>query len=99
MNVNIQTVRFDADVKLLEFVSKKMEKLNTFHDKIIKADVYLKLDNVVHSIKDKTVEISVQVPRQNYFVKSTSKSFKESFDLAIDSMINQIKRKKEKQRA
>ena len=99
MNVNIQTVRFDADAKLLEFVSRKMEKLNTFHDKIIKADVYLKLDNVVHSIKDKTVEISVQVPRQNYFVKSTSKSFEESFDLALDSMINQIKRKKEKQRA
>ena len=99
MNVNIQTIRFDADAKLLEFVSKKIEKLNTFHDKIIKADVYLKLDNVVHSIKDKTVEISVHVPRQNYFVKSTSKSFEESFDLAIDSMINQIKRKKEKQRA
>lgn len=99
MNVNIQTVRFEADSKLLEYVNKKMEKLNTFHDKIIKTDVYLKLDNVVHSIKDKTVEINVQVPRQNYFVKATSKSFEESFDLALDSMINQIKRKKEKLRA
>ena len=98
MNVNIQTVRFDADAKLLDYVNKKMGKLNTFHDKIIKADVYLKLDNVVHSIKDKTVEISVQVPRQNYFVKSTSKSFEASFESALDSMINQVKRKKEKQR-
>ncbi|MCU7692981.1 HPF/RaiA family ribosome-associated protein [Haoranjiania flava] len=96
MNVNIQTVRFNADAKLLDYVNRKIDKLNTFHDSIIKADVYLKLDNVVHAIKDKTVEIAIHVPRQSYFVKSTSKSFEESFDLALDSMATQIKRKKQK---
>lgn len=96
MNVNIQTVRFNADAKLLDYVNRKIDKLNTFHDSIIKADVYLKLDNVVHAIKDKTVEIAIHVPKQSYFVKSTSKSFEESFDLALDSMATQIKRKKQK---
>lgn len=99
MKVNIQTVHFEADTKLLDFVSKKIEKLNTFHDKIVKADVYLKLDNIVHAIKDKIVEINVQVPRQTYFVKYSSKSFEESFDLALDAMANQIRRKKERARA
>lgn len=97
MNVNIQTVHFDADTKLTEYVNKKLIKLNTFHDRIVKVDVFLKLDNVVHTIKDKIAEIKVLVPRQQFFVKCSSKSFEESFDSALESIVNQIKRKKDKQ--
>ncbi len=96
MNVNIQTVHFTADGKLIEHVNKKIQKLDTFHDRIIKVDVFLKLDNVMHNIKDKITEIRITVPRQSFFVKSCTKSFQESFDMALDSAINQIKRKKEK---
>src|SRR5215211_3251092 len=96
MNVHIQTLHFDADRKLVDYVTSKLDKLNTFHDRIIKVDVFLKLDNVVHTIKDKIAEIRVHVPRGDFFVKSTSKSFQASFDEAFDSLVNQIKRKKEK---
>ena len=99
MNVNIQTVRFNADAKLVDYVNRKLQKLNTFHDRIVKIDVYLKLDNVVHTIKDKIAEIRVQVPRCQFFVKASSKSFEESFDSALESLVTQIKRKKEKQAA
>ena len=97
MNVHIQTVHFDADSKLVEHVRAKVEKLQQFHDRIIKVDVFLKLDNVVHTIKDKIAEIRVHVPRADFFVKCTSKSFEASFDEAFEAVINQIKRKKEKQ--
>lgn len=96
MNVQIQTVRFTADLKLVDYVTRKVEKLNTFHDRIIKVDVFLKLDNVVHTIKDKIVEIRVHVPKHEFFVKASSKSFEESFDTAMESIASQIKRKKEK---
>ncbi len=96
MNVNIQTVHFDADNKLVDYVNKKVEKLNTFHDQIIKVDVFLKLDNLVHTIKDKVAEIRVHVPRHDFFVKASSKSFEASFDTALDSLVTQIKRKKDK---
>jgi putative sigma-54 modulation protein len=99
MNVNIQTVRFDADVKLTEYVNRKLQKLSTFHDRIIKVDVFLKLDNVVHQIKDKIAEISVHVPKHQFFVKVSSKSFQESFDEALDSLVTQIKRQKDRQAA
>jgi putative sigma-54 modulation protein len=99
MTVNIQTVRFDADSKLIDHVSKKLQKLGNFHDRIVKVDVFLKLDNVVHQIKDKVAEIRVKVPRHEFFVKQTSKSFEESFDNAMDSITIQIKRLKEKQAA
>ena len=96
MNINIQTVHFDADEKLLDFVQKKLEKLATFHDRITRVEVFLKLDNLVHAIKDKVVEIKIHIPKQDCFVKSTSKSFESSFEHAFDSVINQLKKKKEK---
>ncbi len=96
MMLNIQTMKFDADAKLLEHIKRKVEKLNTFHDRIIKVEVYLKLDNVVHQIKDKIAEIRISLPRQEVFVKSTSKSFEESFDHAMESASTQLVRKKEK---
>ena len=96
MNVNIQTVHFDADTKLVSYIEKKLAKLTQFHERITKVDVYLKLDNVVHNIKDKVAEIKVHIPRHEFFVKQSSKSFEESFDTALDAVITQIKRKKAK---
>jgi len=96
MNVNIQTVHFDADTKLVSYIKKKLSKLSQYHDRITKVDVYLKLDNIVHTIKDKVAEIKVHIPRHEFFVKQSSKSFEESFDCALDSVITQIKRKKDK---
>ena len=97
MNVQIQTVHFDADKRLLAHVSAKMEKLKTFHDKIIDVEVYLKLDNLSQQVRDKVAEIKVHVPKHTFFVKHESKHFEESFDLALKSLIDQIKSFKEKQ--
>ncbi len=94
MNVRIQAVHFEADQKLLDFVKEKVSKLETFHDHIIDVDVYLKLDNVAHHIKDKIAEIKVSVPKHAYFVKYDSKTFEESFAAALSSMSNQLKRQK-----
>jgi putative sigma-54 modulation protein len=97
MTVDIQTVRFDADSKLLDHVNEKLQKLRNFHDRIVRVEVFLKLDNVVHNIKDKIAEIKVHVPKQHLFVKHSSKSFEQSFDEAMTSLVSQLKRKKEKQ--
>jgi putative sigma-54 modulation protein len=99
MTTNIQCVHFDADAKLIEHVNRKIGKLSNYHDRIVKVDVYLKLDNIVHQIKDKIAEIRLTIPRHELFVKQTSKSFEESFDGALDALINQLKRAKEKQAA
>ncbi|HEX2608713.1 MAG TPA: HPF/RaiA family ribosome-associated protein [Flavisolibacter sp.] len=99
MIVHVQAVHFDADSKLMEYINKKLEKLQQYHDRIIKVDVFLILDNVVHTIKDKIAEIRVHVPKSDFFVKSTSKSFEASFDEALEAMIQQIKRKKQRQAA
>jgi putative sigma-54 modulation protein len=99
MIVHVQAIHFDADKKLMEHVTRKLQKLQQYHDRIIKVDVFLILDNVVHNIKDKVAEIRVHVPRSDFFVKATSKSFEASFDEALEAMVQQIKKKKEKQAA
>ena len=97
MNVQIRTVHFDADSRLLDHVNAKIEKLKTFHDKIIGAEIYLKLDNLSQQVRDKVAEIKIYVPKHTYFVKHQSKTFEESFDLAFNSIVSKVKREKEKQ--
>ena len=96
MNVNINSVHFDADGKLINQIETKISKLDHFHGKITNVNVYLKLDNLVHNIKDKVVEIKVMVPKHEFFVKQTSKTFEQSFERAMQAVLSQIKRKKER---
>ena len=54
---------------------------------------------MVHQIKDKVVEICVHVPKHDFFVKDTAKTFEAAFDGAFDAMVAQIKKHKEKMAA
>lgn len=96
MDVQIQTVHFDADQKLINHINKKVEKLKTFSDNITNVEIFLKLENISQKVKDKIAEIKVSIPKASLFAKHESKSFEESFDLALDSMVAQIKKNKEK---
>ncbi|MBQ0786231.1 MULTISPECIES: ribosome hibernation-promoting factor, HPF/YfiA family [Lacinutrix] len=98
MKVNTQSVNFNADQKLLDFVQKRMDKLDTFYDKIIKADVFLKLDNTSDK-ENKIFEARVSVPGDSFVVKKQCKSFEEGTDVAIASLERQLKKRKEKLRA
>ena len=59
-----------------------------FSFSVVKREIFLKVDNVVHQIKDKIAEIKVHVPKHTFFVKHESKHFEESFDLAIKAVID-----------
>lgn len=95
MKLNIQSIHFDADEKLLEFIQKKATKLQTFHDKIIDGEVFLKLDKDSHQ-ENKVVEFKINVPGHHFFVKEKSKSFEAGTDEAIETLKIQIKKHKEK---
>ena len=98
MNIVIHPVHFDASTQLVDFVQRKLEKLETFFDRIVEAEVFLKLDTR-QNIKDKTVEIKLHVPGKTIFVCETSKTFEESTDMAIDTMSRQLKKQKERVKA
>jgi putative sigma-54 modulation protein len=97
VKLNVRSVHFDADQKLIDFIQEKINKLSQFFDKIIDADVYLKLENV-SNMENKTVEIRMNIPGNDLFAKRTSKSFEESTDEVTEALRRQIKRHKEKAR-
>ncbi|MBU2939627.1 ribosome-associated translation inhibitor RaiA [Lacinutrix sp. C3R15] len=98
MKVNTQSVNFNADQKLLDFIQKRMDKLDTFYDKIIKSDVYLKVENTSDK-ENKIFEARVSVPGDSFVVKKQCKSFEEGADIAIASLERQLKKRKEKLRS
>jgi putative sigma-54 modulation protein len=97
MKIHTEAVQFKADQKLHDFIAKKMEKLTTFFDRIINADVKLRLENS-GQVKDKVAEIQIQVPGQVFFAKETNKTFEQSIDSAVGNLRRQLAKYKEKQR-
>jgi putative sigma-54 modulation protein len=95
MKITVQSIHFSADKGLLEFIQKKADKLDTFYDKIISGEVYLKLENVEDEA-NKIAEIKVQLPGSQLFAKEQCKTFEEATDLAIESLRKQIEKHKTK---
>ncbi|MFR9650739.1 MAG: ribosome-associated translation inhibitor RaiA [Rikenellaceae bacterium] len=93
MNVMIQSVKFDADAKLLAFVEAKMAKLERFVDRATSADVIMKLDKD-HANGNKVVTISLRIPGDELIAENRAKSFEEAVDLDIEALKRQLERAK-----
>ena len=97
MQVNAQSVNFNADRKLIDFIQIKMDKLETYYDKIINGDVFLKVENISEK-ENKIVEIMLNVPGDKFMVKKQCKSFEEAVDSACSSLERKLIKRKEKLR-
>lgn len=98
MRVNTQSVNFAADGKLVDFIQKRMDKLDNYYDRIVSSDVYLKVENT--SIKEnKMVEVKVHVPGDEFIVKKQCRTFEEGVDIAAGSLERVLLKRKEKLRA
>ena len=98
MKVNTQSVNFNADGELLDFVQNRLNKLELFYDKVISSDVFLKVENT-SAKENKIVEIKVHVPRDKFVIKKQCKSFEEAVDSACSSLERKLVKKKKKPRA
>lgn len=96
MEVKIYSEHFTADEKLIGFVNKKVNKLETFFDGIISADVALKVLKP-EVANNKVSEIKLSIPANGYlFAKKQGDTFEEATDLAVDALRKQITKYKEK---
>ena len=98
MKVNVQSVNFNIDSKLIDFVESKVNNLDKFFDKVIDTDVYLKVLNTSDK-ENKITEIKMNIPGDELIVKKQCKSFEEGIDSATDALKRQLNKKKEKLRA
>ena len=94
MKLQVHSIHFDADQKLIQFIQKKLDKLETFYDRMVDGEVFLRLNN--EGVENKTVEIKVRVPGTQMFATEKAKSFEEATDLAADALRIQLTKFKTK---
>ncbi|MEP1095301.1 MAG: ribosome-associated translation inhibitor RaiA [Cyclobacteriaceae bacterium] len=95
MKLQMHSIHFDADHKLLDFIQRKVDKLETYYDRVIDGEVFLRVENDGNR-ENKIVEIKLNSPGNQFFAKEQSKSFEAGVDDAVEGLRRQLKKHKEK---
>lgn len=98
MKIQFESVHFTANQKLLDHMTKKLEKLGQFHNRIISCNVTLK-QGAAKTVKDKIVEVNIAIPGDVIFAKKVDTSFEAAVDDLVGSLRRQLIKKKEMERA
>lgn len=93
MEIRIQSLKFDADQKLLDYVEKKVSRIERFDEGITNIEVALSLQE---KPENKCVKIQAHVPGGNVVIERTARTFEEAVTDAVDVMKEKLKRNKEK---
>jgi len=97
MKVFTQSVNFNADKELIKYAEEKVSLLSKFHDKIIDAEVFLKVQKTSDK-ENKITEVKINIPGKELIVKRETKTFEEGVNAAVDNLKRQLKKSKEKHR-
>jgi putative sigma-54 modulation protein len=98
MKIKLNSVHFSADKKLVDFVQLKVSKLETFYDKIIDSEVFLRLDKS-EDAANKIAEVKINIPGKELFAKKQCKSFEEAVDTAVEALRTQLTKQKTKEKS
>lgn len=94
MDIRIQALHFEATETLHAFIHKKIEKLSRFSDEIQVAEVILKVTKPeVKQNKQASIKLLGKGPE--LFADKISDSFEEAIDLVIDALKRQLEKHKE----
>jgi putative sigma-54 modulation protein len=95
MQIKIQSIHFDADKDLLEFIQKKVDKLGHYYDGIMGGEVFLRLEKAEDS-QNKVAEIKLQTRTGDMFAKRQCKTFEEAVTESTEALSVQVRKHKEK---
>lgn len=95
MEIRVQSVKFDADQKLLDFIDKKVGKISKFYDAIVRTEVVLSLLPDIHN---KSVKIHVVIPGNDIIVEKNADTFEDAVVDCVDVLKDQLVSAKEKAR-
>lgn len=82
MKVIVQIFNFVVDQKFINFIERKLNKLEQFFDKIIFVDVFLKVQKISEK-ENKLVEILFSVFGGDFIVKKEVKIFEVGIDECV----------------
>ena len=91
--INIKSLKFDADEKLLDFTEKKVGKVEKFFDNLGDIDVTLSL---LPDAENKCVKLQTHMPGEEIVIERHAHTFEEAVTGAADALKEKIVRSKEK---
>ena len=94
MDVKIQSVKFDAGQQLLEFVEKKMSRLDRFAENSTGVDVILRLDKDSEK-GNKVATVTLHGPGNDIIAEQRARTFEEAVDMALDAVKRQIEKRRD----
>ena len=95
MKVNVQSVNFHADQKLINFIQGRLDKLENHFNNVIHADVYLKVEKASDK-ENKISEILLSIPGDELICKKRGRRFEVGVDECISSLGRQLQKRKRK---
>ena len=93
MEIRIQSIKFNADQKLLDFVEKKFSKFEKFYDAITGVDVALSL---LPEHENKNVKVQVSIPGNTIVIEKNAKTFEDAVVDCADILKEKLVKAKEK---
>ena len=91
--INVKSLKFNADEKLLDFIDKKVGKVEKFFDNMGDIDVTLSL---LPDADNKCVKLQTHIPGENLIIERNAHTFEEAVTEAADALKEKIVRAKEK---
>ena len=96
MEIQVHSIHFTADKKLLAFIQVKASKLELYFDHITACEVYLKVDKSQDK-ENKISEFKLLIPGKTLIAKKQCKTFEEATDLSIEALRKQVEKHKERE--
>ncbi|MFI3287571.1 MAG: ribosome-associated translation inhibitor RaiA [Rikenellaceae bacterium] len=90
MKLQIQSVHFDADQKLLDFAQAKIDKLERFDESLISGEVIMSLDKD----RDNGNKVVVVKLSGELVAERRAQSFEQAVDECVDALKRQIEKRK-----
>ena len=75
MEIKVQSIKFDADQKLLDFIDNKVGKIAKYYEDIVRTEVNLSL---LADPQNKNVKIIVYIPGTEIIVEKNADTFEEA---------------------
>lgn len=95
MKMDFQTVGFNAQEELVQYTTEKTESLSHYFDRIVGAEVYLKLVQDEKN-RNKVAEIKLNIPGNDLFATAASEGFEKSVNECVEKLKSQIRKLKTK---
>ena len=93
MEIRVQSIKFNADQKLLDFIDKKFSRIEKFYDAVTGVDVALSL---LPDHENKNVKVQVAIPGNTIVVEKNAKTFEDAVVDCADILKEKLVKEKEK---